>query len=126
MRDRNIGAVMVTKAPLDQPVVVGIITDRDIACAQLARHADLNSLSVGEAMTRNPLVVNEEDSLSAAVGRMRERGVRRAPVVSMHGALVGLVSTDDLLPIVARELMQLARVVSLQPRQEAARTVASA
>jgi hypothetical protein len=43
----------------------------------------------------------------------------------MHGALVGLVSTDDLLPIVARELVQLARIVSLQPRQEAVRKVAS-
>jgi CBS domain-containing protein len=125
MRDRNVGAVIVTKAPLDQPVAVGIITDRDIACTQLDRHSDLNSLSAGEAMTRNPLVVNEEESLSAAIGRMRERGVRRAPVVSMHGALVGLISTDDLLPIVARELVQLARVASLQPRQEAVRKVAS-
>jgi CBS domain-containing protein len=125
MRDRNVGAVIVTKAPLDQPVAVGIITDRDIACTQLDRHCDLNSLSAADAMTRNPLVVNEEDSLSAAIGRMRDRGVRRAPVLSMHGALVGLVSTDDLLPIVARELVQLARVVSLQPRQEAVRKVAS-
>jgi CBS domain-containing protein len=106
-------------------VAVGIITDRDIACTQLDRRSDLNSLSAGEAMTRNPLLVNEDESLSAAVGRMRDRGVRRAPVVSMHGALVGLVSTDDLLPIVARELVQLARIVSLQPRQEAVRKVAS-
>jgi CBS domain-containing protein len=124
MRDRNVGAVIVTKAPLDQPVAVGIITDRDIACTQLDRRSDLNSLSAGEAMTRNPLVVNEEESLSAAIERMRDRGVRRAPVVSRHGALVGLVSTDDLLPIVARELLQLARVVSLQPRQEAVRKAA--
>jgi CBS-domain-containing membrane protein len=47
--------------------------------------------------------------------------VRRAPVVSEHGALIGIVSTDDLFAMVARELVQLARLVTLQPRQEAAR-----
>ncbi len=121
MRDRHIGAVIVTKAPLDQPVASGIITDRDIACAQLDRRSDLGSLSAEEAMTRNPLVVNEEDSLGTAIERMRVRGVRRAPVVSPSGALVGVVSTDDLFAHVARELMALARLVTLQPRQEAAR-----
>jgi CBS domain-containing protein len=124
MRDHHVGAVIVTKTPLDQPVAVGIVTDRDVACAQLDHLSDLNSLSAEQAMTRNPVVVNEEESLSAAIGRMRDRGVRRAPVLSMHGALVGLVSTDDLLPMVARELLQLARIVSLQPRHEAARKVA--
>lgn len=125
MRDRHVGAVVVTKAPLDQPVVVGIITDRDIACAQLDRRSDLASLSAGEVMTRDPFVLNEEESLSNAIERMRARGVRRAPVLSMHGALVGFVTTDDLLPIVARELVQLARVVSLQSRREATRTAGS-
>jgi CBS domain-containing protein len=90
MTDRHIGAVIVTKAPLDRPIASGIITDSDIACAQLDRASE-------------------------------ERGVRRAPVVSSTGALVGVVSTDDLLAHVARELMYLARLVTLQPRQEAAR-----
>lgn len=122
MRDRHIGAVIVTKAPLDRPVATGIITDRDIACAQLDRRSDLSSLSAEEAMTRNPLEINEEESLSGAIEKLRARGVRRAPVVSSNGALVGLVSTDDLLAGVARELMLLARLVTLQPRREATRT----
>ena len=121
MRDRHIGAVIVTKAPLDRPVVTGMITDRDIACAQLDRRSDLNSLSAEEVMTRNPLEINEEDSLSGAIEKLRARGVRRAPVVSSSGALVGLVSTDDLFACVARELMLLARLVTLQPRREANR-----
>lgn len=121
MKDRHIGAVIVTKAPLDRPVATGIITDRDIACAQLDRTSDLASLSAEEVMTRNPLEINEEDSLDKAIEKLRARGVRRAPVVSPSGALVGVVSTDDLLAHVARDLMHLARLVTLQPRQEAAR-----
>ena len=70
-------------------------------------------------MTRNPLEINEEDSLSRAIQSLRARGVRRAPVISSTGALVGLVSTDDLLACVARELMHLGRLVAQQPRQEA-------
>jgi len=121
MKDRHIGAVIVTKAPLDRPVATGIITDRDIARAQLDRRSDLASLSAEEVMTRNPLEINEEDSLDKAIEKLRARGVRRAPVVSSTGALVGVVSTDDLFAHVARELMHLARLVTLQPRQEAAR-----
>jgi len=121
MKDRHIGAVIVTKAPLDRPVVTGIITDRDIACAQLDRRSDLASLSAEEVMTRNPLEINAEDSLDKAIARLRARGVRRAPVVSSSGALIGVISTDDLFAYVARELMLLARLVTLQPRQEATR-----
>jgi CBS domain-containing protein len=121
MRDRHIGSVIVTKAPLDRPVVTGVITDRDIACAQLDRRSDLASLSAEQVMTRDPLVINEEDPLDKAIEKLRARGVRRAPVVSAAGALIGLISTDDLFGCVARELMLLARLVTLQPRQEAAR-----
>jgi CBS domain-containing protein len=80
-------------------------------------------MSAEEVMTRNPLVISEEDSLDAAIEKLRARSVRRAPVVSAAGALIGLVSTDDLFGYVARELMLLARLVTLQPRQEAARMI---
>jgi len=121
MRDRHIGAVIVTKAPSDRLVAAGIVTDRDITRAQLDRVSDLDSLSAGEVMTRNPLEINEQASLSQAIESLRARGVRRAPVISSNGALVGLVSTDDLLACVARELMHLGRLVALQPGQEAKR-----
>jgi len=121
MKDRHIGTVIVTKAPLDRPVATGIITDRDIACAQLDRRSDLASLSAEEVMTRNPLEINAEDALDKAIAKLRARGVRRAPVVSSSGALIGVISTDDLFAYVARELMLLARLVTLQPRQEATR-----
>jgi CBS domain-containing protein len=45
--------------------------------------------------------------------------VRRAPVVSDTGDLVGIVSIDDLLPAVAEELTLLSKLFGKQARQEA-------
>lgn len=112
MRDHQVGAIVVTKAPLDQPVPTGIITDRDIVHAQLDRTADLGRMSAGEVMTRDPLVLNAEEPVAEAIGRMRQRGVRRAPVVDQSGSLVGLVSTDDLIAQVAQEMIDIAHLVT--------------
>lgn len=118
MQRRHIGAVIVTESPSDDPVPVGIITDRDITRAQLAHTASLSSLSTAAAMTRDPLVLSEDMAVTDAVERMRAKGVRRAPVVTAHGLLVGMISTDDLLTHVARELSALARLVERQPAFE--------
>jgi CBS domain-containing protein len=62
-------------------------------------------------------VLGEEDAVDDAIQRMRARAVRRAPVVTSHGALAGLVSTDDLVTEVARELGSLANVLERQRPQ---------
>lgn len=117
MRDRNVGAVVITQSPASEPVPVGLITDRDIVSAQLEHTADLSRLAAEEVMTRNPLVLNEEDSVDDAIARMRARGVRRAPVISESGELVGAVSSDDLIATVAEDLIVLAYVLARQQSQ---------
>ncbi|MFO7276490.1 MAG: CBS domain-containing protein [Pseudomonadota bacterium] len=117
MHRRGVGAVVITKAPIDQPVAVGIVTDRDIMRAQLTRTADFNRLSAADVMTRDPLVLEEHHSVEDAILRMRERGVRRAPVMDAHGQLVGMISLDDLVGQLAYELGNLARVLERQPRR---------
>jgi CBS domain-containing protein len=114
MHDRHVGAVVITKAPLDRPVAIGIVTDRDIVRAQLERKSELARLAAEDIMTRDPLVVAEGDAIDDAIQRMRARGVRRAPVVTAHGALAGMVSTDDLVAEIARELGNLARILERQ------------
>jgi CBS domain-containing protein len=47
------------------------------------------------------------------------RGVRRAPVVAASGDLVGIVSTDDLLGIIAEQLGSLAHLLDRQTRSAA-------
>ena len=114
----HVGAVVVTKSPIDRRVAVGMITDRDITRAQLAGTADLSRIPALSVMTHDPLVLEESMSVEEAIGCMRARSVRRAPVVSANGALIGLVSTDDLIAHVARELAGLSRLLDLQPTFE--------
>jgi len=114
MRKRNVGCVVVVEqrgAPL---VPVGIVTDRDVVRA-LPEHLDrIGTLPVADVMTHDPLVLREDESIADGIERLRRRGVRRAPVVAADGDLVGIVSTDDLLDVVAEQLGALARLVAQQ------------
>lgn len=116
--ERHVGAVIVTGTPADRPVPLGIVTDRDILRAQIARKAELTFLNVEEVMSRDPLVLEEHLGLIEGVERMRARGVRRAPVVDHSGALVGLVSTDDIVDAISSELAGLAHLIASQPGRE--------
>jgi CBS domain-containing protein len=118
MHDRHVGAVIVVKRPLERVVPAGIITDRDVVRAQVEHHADLAMLDAERVMTREPLVLEERTPLQEGIGLMRARGVRRAPVVDASGALVGIVSSDDIVAAIAEELAELARLIAGQPRRE--------
>jgi CBS domain-containing protein len=118
MHDRHVGTVIVIKRPLDRMVPAGIITDRDVVRAQVERHADLAMLDAERVMTRDPLVLEERTPLQEGISQMRARGVRRAPVVDASGALVGIVSSDDIVAAIADELADLARLIAAQPGRE--------
>jgi CBS domain-containing protein len=118
MRRRHIGALVVVEARGQAVHPVGMLTDRDIVCGQVAKGADLFCLSVGDVMSADPATVAEEDDLSVAIKRLAAAGVRRAPVVNGSGDLVGLLSLDDLLPAVAQELGALAALIGTQSRTE--------
>ena len=110
MCEHGVGAVIVTAVPADSPIVIGILTDRDIVCAQLDRAVDLAQLRVADVMVTDPLVLNEEDPVDEAMRRMRVRSVRRAPVISHSGRLSGIVSFDDLLAYLSANLARLAQI----------------
>jgi CBS domain-containing protein len=115
MNERHIGSVVVLARSTAPSATVGIITDRDIVRAQLAHVADLSRLRVADVMAAAPLLLRADESLEDAVEVMRARGVRRAPVITAQGALVGIVSTDDLISELARQLGTLARLLQRQP-----------
>ena len=120
MCDRHVGTVIVVEDRGPERLPIGIITDRDIVRAQLKRAADLCCLGVPQAMTTNLLVLRENESMTDAIEKMRARAVRRAPVVNAAGALIGVISVDDLLSAVAEQLSGLVRLVEVQQHREAA------
>lgn len=116
MLDSHVGALIVVERDTKRPV--GILTDRDIVRGQLAHAADLFCLTVGDVMTPQPLSLAAELSLTAAIEKLNEKAVRRAPVLDASGALIGMVTLDDLVPAVARQLSELADLMGLQARRE--------
>lgn len=118
MRRRQVGALVVVETRGATVRPIGILTDRDIVCGQLAKSADLFCLTVGDVMTSDPTTVEEDDDLSASIRQLAATGVRRAPVVNGQGDLVGVLSLDDLLPAVAQELGGLVRLIGKQSRVE--------
>ncbi len=119
LRDGHIGALVVLDMHDPQRQPRGFLTDRDIVRGQLLKGADLYCLTVGDVMTRNPLVLPLDMSLSEGIEALRSRGVRRAPVVDGNGSLAGIVTLDDLLPALARNLQELAKLMGKQARNVA-------
>jgi CBS domain-containing protein len=50
---------------------------------------------------------------------MRERGVRRVPVLTASGALAGIIAIDDILDIIAEQLADLVHAIERESGQEA-------
>ncbi len=121
MRNRRVGTIVVAEEANAVLRPVGIVTDRDVVCGQIAHHADLFCLAVDDVMTRDPFTVAESSDVGEAVQSLCRRGVRRAPVVDEAGGLVGLISLDDLVPAVAQELSALAQLIGNQSRNEVTR-----
>lgn len=122
MRDKHIGYVIVVEPRVVSQTMapIGVLTDRDIVIAVVARDVDIRSLRVEDVMTREPLLLSESESLEAALREMRLRGVRRAPVVADSGQLVGVVSLDDLLSVLAGELQDVSWSIERGRRVEQA------
>lgn len=116
MRRRNVGCVVVVEQRGAVVVPIGIVTDRDIVRILPEHPAGIRGVPVGDVMTRHPLTLREDESIVDGMSRMKLRSVRRAPVVGDTGELVGVVSTDDLLGVVAEQLGALARLVDRQTR----------
>ena len=118
MRQYHVGDVVVVTDKDDKKVPVGILTDRDIVIELVAEQVDPGSVSVGDVMSDHLLIVSESDELLGTIEQMRSKGVRRAPVVSKEGELVGILTLDDLLDVLAEALNELVLLTGREQRRE--------
>jgi CBS domain-containing protein len=110
MRQHHVGDVVIVNYQGDQAKPIGIITDRDIVVELIACEVSIDAVSVGDVMSFELITAKERDSIWDALQRMRTQGVRRIPVVNDAGGLEGILTVDDLLELLAEELILLAKV----------------
>lgn len=119
MRSHHVGDLVVVEERAGRRHPVGIVTDRDIVVEIVAAGVNPDALKVGDIMGPEVATVRESEGLFEALRYMRDKGVRRMPVVDSAGALVGILTLDDLLGLLAEEMMELAKLVSHERRREA-------
>src|SRR5579885_1883124 len=114
---RNVGTVVVVERQGELVRPIGIVTDRDIVRALVERAARIDELEIGSVMTWSPLALHEDSDIDEAIEFLSDSAIRRAPVISGAGDLVGIVSIDDLLPVVSEELGALTKLIERQTRR---------
>lgn len=121
MREHHVGfLVVVPTQARHSRTPIAVVTDRDIVVSVVARRADPATLRVADVMSTKPVVIGEGDAVDVALKAMRRAGVRRLPVVDGRGELVGVLSLDDLLDLIAEEIESLAGAVRNERQIEGA------
>lgn len=114
MRQYHVGDVVVVEERDGRRIPVGILTDRDIVVKVIAQELEPRHLTIAEVMTAGVETISELEEILPTAERMRTLGIRRLPVVDDAGALIGIVTMDDLIDLLAQELCDLAAIAARQ------------
>jgi CBS domain-containing protein len=121
MREDHVGSLVVVDDENGSRQVRGLVTDRVIVMSVVATGLDPEPLRLEDIMSEPVVTANEADSLLDLMRSMRENGVRRVPVVGFQDELMGIVTMDDVLKILAQEMNTLVGSIDVGIKQERAR-----
>jgi len=108
MIDYSVGALVITDASGRTPL--DIVTDRDLV-AMLSEGLDPDKATL-DTLAHKPLrTIFVDASLAEAAHEMRDVGVRRLPIVDGEGRLVGIVTLDDVLVALGREMADVEQAI---------------
>jgi CBS domain-containing protein len=88
------------------------LTDRDIALRVVADGLDAQSTTVEEIMTRDPFLLDASDTAQSAVNLMQKHGVRRLPIVDPRAGVLGIITADDLVASLSRQLAAVGEAIA--------------
>jgi CBS domain-containing protein len=92
LRDKGIGCLPVG----ENDRLIGMITDRDLACRAVAAGLDAKKKTVADIMTKGIVWCFDDDDLGKAVKKMEDKQIHHIPVMSREKRMVGLLSLSDL------------------------------
>lgn len=107
MEQESVGSVVIVED--DRPQ--GIVTDRDITIEAVAREEDPTTVTAADVMSEDPVTVDKDSGIFDVIRAMNESNVRRIPATDADGHLAGIVTFDDFVVLLGRELKLLSDVV---------------
>lgn len=117
MRQHHVGALVVVDGVSGKRQPMGLVTDRDLVVEVQALELDATVITVGDIMSQS-VTVQENSGVFEAIQLMRDRAVRRLPVVDEQGELTGIVSLDDFLRLLSDELSLLSALIAREQAKE--------
>ena len=118
MRREHVGNVIVVDQVGGKRVPVGIVTDRDIVVEVVATGLDPKLIKLGDLVIAPLVTAKEGAGYAETVRLMSVKGIRRMPVVDADGALVGIITLDDMLRQLAGPLEALSQLARRGRRHE--------
>ena len=121
MRDENIGCLPVG----ENDRLIGIITDRDLACRAVADGVDPNTTKAREIMTAGITWCFEDEEVKDATHRMAEKQIHHVPVMSREKRMTGILSLSDLALRAPKDLfMEVSRLAARDASRHASMPLA--
>ena len=113
MREKHVSLLVVLdgEGPTEASRPIGVVSDRDIVLRAVARGADPCTLKVDNVMNYQPVVIEKSDTIEHALLTMERIGARHVPVVGKKGEIFGVLSIDDVLKVLARDMQRIARSI---------------
>jgi CBS domain-containing protein len=100
MRELDVGSIPVG----ENDRLIGMVTDRDIACRGFANGKDVSKLTARDVMTKGIVYCRDTEELDDALRIMETKKVRRLPVINEQKRMVGMLSFGDVSHAVSHEL----------------------
>ncbi len=100
MRDLDVGCLPVGK----DDRLIGMVTDRDIACRAVAKGSDPAKATVADAMSKGITYCFDDQEVTEAAELMEKKQIHRLPVLNRDKRMVGILSVGDLALHASHEL----------------------
>jgi len=108
MEEKNIGSVIV----VGNGKPLGIATDRDILLRVVNKGLDPEKSPVDDVMTKEIVTLKEEMGLfDEALEQVKGKGIRRFPIVDARGNLKGIMTLDDIIYLLGKEMADVASII---------------
>ena len=118
MRQYHVGDLVVIEKRQGASFPIGILTDRDIVIEIIAAEVDFDAVTVGDVMSYELITASEEDAIADTIKLMRDKGIRRVPVVNKQGELEGIIAVDDLIDLLAEQMQDIVALISCEKKRE--------